>query len=184
METYSTPKGITRAWFSKTMRSGFDSLIFETKTRKCGCGLRGNSSYQVAPDPIARPGDLPPVDETNKNENETNAGTIITFERDADSFVMYRIGFLIGQEENAVSALLNSLSMSQEIGIIDPIDGDCSLEVRRTVDGFKVKRGCHGCYGTWHNTTYEEAFNWLLPGACYAAKNLRQGYGGVLTEYR
>lgn len=111
-------------------------------------------------------------------------GTTITFDRDAGSCVMFRVGFEVGQEENAVRGLLDMLSYRQEIGIVDPANTECSLEARKTADGFMIKRGCHGCYGTWRTVTVDEAFDWLLPGAVYAAKTLRKGYGGQLVEYR
>lgn len=119
-----------------------------------------------------------------KNRLKTIPGVIITFERDAGSCVMFRIGFEIGQEADAIRGILEALTFSEEIGIVDPENTECSLEVRKTPDGFRIKRGCHGSYGTWGPATTDEAFNWLLPGAFYAAKNLPVGYGGLLIEHR
>ncbi len=109
-------------------------------------------------------------------------GATITLERDAGSSIMFRVGFEVGQEEIAVRGLLDILSISKELGIVDPDHRECSLDVRKTPDGFMIKRGCHGSNGTWRTATGEEAFEWLIRGAIYAAKTLRKGYGGLLIE--
>jgi len=105
----------------------------------------------------------------------------LTFVRDAGTCLIYRFGFVAGQELRAIHALLRALEPNQEVSVPDPENKECSREVRNQNNQLEIKRGCQGAYGTWSVTTFEEATRWLLPGAEFAAQKLKKGYGGLLT---
>ena len=100
--------------------------------------------------------------------------------RDAGTCVQYTFGFSSDAEGELLSVVLAHLSMLSVISVPDPENGDCALEVRRAACGFEAKRGCHGASGTWRPASLTQAFEWLLPGAQWAAKYARPGYGGLL----
>lgn len=116
--------------------------------------------------------------------NHSIPGIELTFERDAGTCLMYRFSFTKGCEAENLLSLAKGLTPKQEISIPDPDNGDCSLELRNHEGHLEVKRGCHGSHGTWREVSLNTACQWLLPGAIFAAKNLRLGYGGVLVVHK
>lgn len=92
-------------------------------------------------------------------------GVSYVSERDAGSHWEYRFVFLEDDPATALRGLLAALSPGHEVHFPEPGPNDCYLEVRRTARGMETKRGCHGAFGTWHEASMEEAFQWLLPGA-------------------
>lgn len=100
--------------------------------------------------------------------------------RDAGSFTIYSFSFTPNEEQVQLATLLRHMRVSEEVSVPLP-DDDGALEVRRTGDGYERKKGRHGSYGTWMAATFDESVAWLLPGALYATKFARRGYGGMLT---
>ena len=86
------------------------------------------------------------------------------FERDAGTCLVYRFGFVQGDEIKIINKVVSSLEPKYEVSTPNPENGDCQLEVRNYVGQLEVKRGCHGCYGAWKRASTEEAVQWLLPG--------------------
>lgn len=111
-------------------------------------------------------------------------GIVYNSQRDAGTCVQYGFGLAAGSERESIAALVSALPVGSEVGLPDPTNGDCVLEVRRTKSGYEAKRGCHGAHGTWRLTTEQEALAWLMPGALSISKTARVGYGGTLTFYR
>lgn len=109
-------------------------------------------------------------------KRDTPGITAIT-EHGADGRRSYRFGFELGRESEALVSLLGQMSDGDEISVADP-DVDGSLEIRRVTDAFESKNGRHGSFGTWRSTSPAEALQWLLPGAQYASRRLKPGYGG------
>ena len=110
-------------------------------------------------------------------------GIVFNSERDAGSCLQCGFGFVLGKEQEAITALVSALPIGSEVGLPDPTNGDCGLEVRRTKTGFEAKRGCHGTHGTWRPVTEQEALAWLMPSVLNLSKTARAGYGGMLTHY-
>lgn len=104
--------------------------------------------------------------------------------RDAGSCVIYTFGFPSGSESEALADILTQLPANAEVAVSDPTNGDCELEVRRTPDGFELKRGCHGAFGTWRAATFQECVSWLLPGALARGSSARRGFGGSIVCYK
>lgn len=110
-------------------------------------------------------------------------GIIYNSQRDAGTCLRYGFGLVVGKERQAITTLLSALSVGSEVGLPDPTNGDCMLEVRRTKTGFEAKRDCHGVSGTWQPVAEQEALAWLMPGVFHISKTARPGYGGMLTHY-
>lgn len=109
------------------------------------------------------------------------AGVDLTLERDAGTGRVYRFSVFVGSERELVDVMLAGMPTGSELSVPDPDVGDCSLEVRRGNWQWEAKRGCHGANGTWRPLESKSAaIDWLLPGAQYAARAARSGYGGVL----
>ena len=92
-------------------------------------------------------------------------GLVYLSERDAGTFLQYSFSLRCDDLSAALRELLMGLRPGHELSFEDPGESECYLEVRRTERGFETKRGCHGSYGTWRPSTFDEAHAWLLPGA-------------------
>ncbi len=103
--------------------------------------------------------------------------------RDAGTCTIFVFGFVRGHERETIEGVLSSMPTGTEIGVPDPSNGDCILEVRRSNAGLEAKRGCHGAAGTWRSVTNREALDWLHPGAVHASRTSKPGFGATLTDY-
>jgi len=111
-------------------------------------------------------------------------GITVTSKRDAGTLVQYAFA-LDGQSISRMLAqILDNMPYGAELSFPDPSNGDCNLEVRRSLEYFETKLGCHGASGTWCKASPAQAHAWLLPGANAAAHLCRPGYGAVLVIYK
>ena len=72
--------------------------------------------------------------------------------------------------------VLSLLPVGGELSVPDVGLAECFREARRGVDGFEIKRGCHGAHGTWRSASLAEVEAWLLPGIEVAARARQLGY--------
>lgn len=79
--------------------------------------------------------------------------------------------------ESQLHSLLLELPVGGEISVPDIGSCECFREARRVKDGFEIKRGCHGAYGTWRAASLDEAEAWLLPGLPVAQRSVGRGEG-------
>ena len=89
---------------------------------------------------------------------------------------MYLVIHLVGDGDDLLSALqrlVAELPPGAELSSVDIGPGECYHEARATPEGYEMKRGCHGSFGTWEPCSGEEAVQWLLPGLHAATGNPR-----------
>jgi hypothetical protein len=108
-----------------------------------------------------------------------NLGTVqgISIGRERDTGVGRRVEFCIvaGKESAALNCLLAALGPGDEVCLSDPRRDEGLVEVRQLGKGLELKRGQHGCAGTWQRVSSDEAFAALLE---VAAWNLGPGEAG------
>ena len=108
-------------------------------------------------------------------------GVPVLFERDAGTLVLYALAFPQGCDLQSVAMVLLNIPVEAELSATDPADCECELEVKRVPGGYATKRGCHGAFGTWNQTSLQEAAGWLLPGILLAAKRRPLGVNASLA---